>query len=1132
MEAKTVKKRKPSTESDDENKNGKKKIKTEDQKKWKNKSGLNIFLSKQNGTWDADCWEEGDYKYNQLNGGKHGSFICEVKYASRREKNSLDNDNTTVLKHLASDFVGHIRTNNGNVCYLTQIYPNYVCEVIQKIHKLFFDFDIPVSAEEEAKIQEGFLKWIEKNKHRLNYPVDEKVFGQSKQEFDPSKNIDVAKALYFLENKIKVLEDTIEKCFDERPPGIILTSHKKNDDGTAKYGMHVIYETNSNVERTMKIRENVVKNLTFHIKERTEEQWRSIVDKDVYRLNGGSLRLPYQNKWKVCKNCLRLKKKNKKCCWKCEQCCKRIKEMEDCEDCGGGKDVPRSYKPLWSIDCKGNRTLVKELFGVESHYFDILKRSSILCPPKSTLSEGFNDINLFEGRIEDVKFVLGELKKEKQEDPADSCKEAQNVAKYIFNLMTQKIKQEYEFDEVQGNLIKLERTIEDTMCIVCERQHSSRGILISCGLDGSMNLLCSGSNNKFKLPMNISILPYKLFSMKNFPIYHIKFIWIYLNLNPKMDMANAHVLDMMMNNNIRIPMADDKTSLKLLWNEEKLKWVEVTYEVISEDAADVLEILMMKMNEWILPKIKKTELKIEQMKENCIKTEDKKELKKIKTEISKLESEPLMEIYLKMKSIIFRNGKTMKKIIKNFLGMSSVKMSNHQMDDNRNLFAIGEGKVIDFSLIEKSTSLKMSDFVRLRTKEDYITIENEVKFDPLASDTFVKKILNDTFLIVDITSTGIFDEAMNCTNLPANINSIILSYLSEVGMGGNEPTSFFKRPDIPIVYEDGTTDMDEWRNLIKKQMILNEQGYQSMKSLQDIFGYILTGNINVEKYWIFYNKLGRGGKGLMMEALQSIMGKYFATAEKDLFTDGGQKAGKSEINSFLMMLTKARIAWCDDIKSHLNQTLVKSVTGGTPIVARDVFEKGKSTNHQWKILICINTPPSSVNYDSAMWKRTQMLMFPAVFVDHEPHAIYHRISNSNLKENIKTDEFKSAFLNWVLEGTMKYYKNERKVETSYIVEDATLAYRASTDSYVKWTLCCLEKDEKSNLSIENAYDNYTKFCSNSQPRLLTCSNKDFSKKTQEDFPKGKRTSKKTIHLLGYKLRDVQLKSTKFIDRME
>lgn len=429
------------------------------------------------------------------------------------------------------------------------------------------------------------------------------------------------------------------------------------------------------------------------------------------------------------------------------------------------------------------------------------------------------------------------------------------------------------------------------------------------------------------------------------------------------------------------------------------------------------------------------------------------------------------------------------------------------------------------------------DIIRDRKKEEYISIKNEVKFNLDACNKSLQKILNDIFLIVDLSSTGIFDEMISCTNLPSPINSIILSYMAEVGRGGNPPLSFFDLHEDYEVKDEDRIQLAKMERIerIEEQMILNDEGFQLMTALQNIFGYMLTGHIDAEKYWIFYNKQGRAGKGLIMNALQFIMGEYFGIAERNLFVDKSLKAPSSQSNFFLKMLNKSRIAWCDDIKNKLDQTLIKHITEKSSTIAK--------SKNQLKLLICTTIPPESVKYDNTMWERTEMLLFPAVFVETKNiHAIYHRQMDCCLKEKIRSEEFKSSFLNWVLEGSINYYKTGRKVETGSIVQNVTQAYRASTDSYIRWKLSCLEKDRNTDtkLSIAECFQNYQTFCktisetefSEINPQKIKFYGREkFCIKIEEEFRKSEKNERKSTHIFGYKFLEKPPTFTKFIDEM-
>ncbi|MCL2402776.1 MAG: phage/plasmid primase, P4 family [Coriobacteriia bacterium] len=250
----------------------------------------------------------------------------------------------------------------------------------------------------------------------------------------------------------------------------------------------------------------------------------------------------------------------------------------------------------------------------------------------------------------------------------------------------------------------------------------------------------------------------------------------------------------------------------------------------------------------------------------------------------------------------------------------------------------------------------------------------------------------------------------------------------------------------PVTYDPQVT-FPRWIGFIDEVM----QGKQdTIKCLQQCFGYALAGSTNLEKMFILYGAKSRNGKSTLAEAVLGTLGEYGATADPEMLSTNRKTGGGMKATEDLARLDGTRfVSVSEPPKSmNLDSAKLKQWTGSDSIKARYLHENSFEYKPQFKLFLNTNDLP--VASDTALFKSRRMVLIP--FERHFTEAE----QDTTLKQQFSTNVAKSAILNWLLEGWQSLQSEGLTMPSS--VAAAVDEYRAESDAIRRFVDERLEVD--------------------------------------------------------------------------
>jgi putative DNA primase/helicase len=193
--------------------------------------------------------------------------------------------------------------------------------------------------------------------------------------------------------------------------------------------------------------------------------------------------------------------------------------------------------------------------------------------------------------------------------------------------------------------------------------------------------------------------------------------------------------------------------------------------------------------------------------------------------------------------------------------------------------------------------------------------------------------------------------------------------------------------------------------------------------LQKLLGYSVTGLVREQKF-IIWTGVGSNGKSVLMDLLKELLGPYYRQCSSDIVI-AGKKNTVGSASPHIMQLLGARLAFVDESEmgSKLNESTVKSVTGGGAITCRPLFGQMVTFEPTFQLFLLTNHKPD-INVNPSIERRLVLIPFLAEFKDKHNMDITnkkHKLKNNKIEKELK--EKLDELLVWLVKGSVEYFNN-------------------------------------------------------------------------------------------------------------
>lgn len=187
-----------------------------------------------------------------------------------------------------------------------------------------------------------------------------------------------------------------------------------------------------------------------------------------------------------------------------------------------------------------------------------------------------------------------------------------------------------------------------------------------------------------------------------------------------------------------------------------------------------------------------------------------------------------------------------------------------------------------------------------------------------------------------------------------------------------------------------------------------------------------------------YMGCGRNGKSKLIDLMNMVLGDYAGTVPVALVTQKRNKVGGT--SSEIAQLKGIRYAVMQEPSKGdiINDGVLKQITGGDTINARELYAKAITFVPQFKLVMCTNNLPEIGSTDDGIWRRIRLCKYQSKFTEHPYRDECKEQQPYQFPVDTKIDE---KFARWV--GVFTARLIEIAFEKQGVVEDCDVVTEES-----------------------------------------------------------------------------------------
>ena len=256
----------------------------------------------------------------------------------------------------------------------------------------------------------------------------------------------------------------------------------------------------------------------------------------------------------------------------------------------------------------------------------------------------------------------------------------------------------------------------------------------------------------------------------------------------------------------------------------------------------------------------------------------------------------------------------------------------------------------------------------------------------------------------------------------------------------------------PIHHTEKAAEITELFNKIYQVPELNKYMWDHLS------GSLIGENIN--QTFNIYLGNGSNGKSKITKLMSLVLGDYYGTVPIALITE--RRNGIGGTSSEVMNLKGVRFAVMQEPTKEvvLNDGVMKELTGGDPIVGRQLYKEAESFIPQFDLCVCTNILPLINSNDDGTWRRIRIVKHMSKFVDPteniKPSEESPYIFPKDKSLEDKLPGWAETFLSMLVK---RAFETQGKVEDCPIVMMASNNYRQREDHIASFVNQMIEVKE-------------------------------------------------------------------------
>ena len=297
-------------------------------------------------------------------------------------------------------------------------------------------------------------------------------------------------------------------------------------------------------------------------------------------------------------------------------------------------------------------------------------------------------------------------------------------------------------------------------------------------------------------------------------------------------------------------------------------------------------------------------------------------------------------------------------------------------------------------------------------------------------------------------------------------------------------TDYFTQ-EVPVRYNPNANS--ELLNTTINQIMLYDK--EMIGFLQEFLGYAISGDCQEGKVAMFIGST-RAGKSVALRLLASVLNKFAVSLGKSVLVDG--KGGSDAPDPFVAQLKNKRVGIINELRQDdvINTSKFKTLATNEEYSYRMLHSNDvEHTVSKHVIMLASNHRPVLPETDDSIWERLIIIDFKARFTDNPKNENEFKIDRKLLTK-LETNEQKEAFLKWLVDGSIRYFKHGRLIIPQSCL-DALEEYKfISQDDTELYFYSRLEvtKDDSDRVQVSLVHEDYKKWCDLNQVKKVISRN--------------------------------------------
>ena len=277
---------------------------------------------------------------------------------------------------------------------------------------------------------------------------------------------------------------------------------------------------------------------------------------------------------------------------------------------------------------------------------------------------------------------------------------------------------------------------------------------------------------------------------------------------------------------------------------------------------------------------------------------------------------------------------------------------------------------------------------------------------------------------------------------------------------------------------------------------------------------ILGGN-TAQKFHILTGS-GSNGKSMIMNLMSKALGDYACTVPISLFTQKRKGSGAAAPEVARLKGRRFVTMQEPDEAIALNTGLMKEITSGEKMYARDLFKSGSEFEVQAKFHLACNEKPKINTTDGGTWRRLVVINFVSKFVP-TPSALNEYPLDESIQFKVNSVDWATPFLAYMVQ-ILKDGKGLRKLTAPQKVLEYTSEYRNENDGIAKFIaerivpVDEIDQDENTRVDKNELKRAFKQWKDENDQRMLTVA--ELEKRIESQFGKSPRGGWKNFKLDG------------------